>query len=131
MMRATPRLCGLVLAASCAAGLARPAAAAGERDCAVPREILLDDPKLKLTGEKLRAKQPLTIVAIGGASTAGTAAGDGAQFGYPRRLEEALRRHCHAGTAVTVINWGVRENRPPQIWSSASPRMSYRSIRRW
>ena len=95
-----------MLAASCAAGLARPAAAAGERDCAVPQEILFDDPKLKLTGEKLRAKEPVTIVAIGGASTAGTAAGDGAQFGYPHRLEEALRRR-HQGVAITVINRGV------------------------
>jgi len=106
MMRAMPVLYGLVLAASCAAGLARPAVAAGERDCAVPQEILYDDPKLKLTGEKLRAKEPVTIVAIGGASTAGTAAGDGAQFGYPHRLEEALRRR-HAGVPITVINRGV------------------------
>jgi hypothetical protein len=106
MMRAAPFLYGLVLAASCAAGLARPAAAAGERDCAVPQEILFDDPKLKMTGEKLRAKEPVTIVAVGGASTAGTAAGDGAQFGYPHRLEEALRRR-HEGVAITVVNRGV------------------------
>ena len=106
MMRATPLLCGLVLAASVVVGVARLAAAADDRDCAVPREILADDPKLKLTGERLRARLPVTIVAIGGASTAGTAAGDGAQFGYPHRLEEALRRR-HAGTAITVINKGV------------------------
>ncbi len=49
-----------------------PAVAADERDCTVPHEIVLfDDPKLKLTGEKLRAKQPITIVAIGGASDRG------------------------------------------------------------
>ncbi len=106
MMRATPLLCGLALAASVVGGVARFAAAADERDCAVPREILADDPKLKLTGERFRARQPVTIVAIGGASTAGTAAGDGAQFGYPRRLEEALQQR-HAGTPITVINKGV------------------------
>jgi hypothetical protein len=106
MMRATPLLCGLVLAACVAGGAARYAHAAGERDCTVPREILDDDPKLKLTGEKLRARQPVTILAIGGASTAGTAAGDGAEFGYPHRLEEVLRQR-HEGTKITVINKGV------------------------
>jgi lysophospholipase L1-like esterase len=106
MKRATPFLCGLVLAASLAGGPARHAAAADQAACAVPRDILLDDPKLKLTGQKLRSKEPLTIVAIGGASTAGTAAGDGAALGYPRRLEDALRQR-HAGLSITVINKGV------------------------
>jgi lysophospholipase L1-like esterase len=106
MRRVVPLLCGFALAASFAAGVARFAAVADERDCAVPQELLLDDPKLKFTGQKLRAKAPLTIVAIGGASTAGTAAGDGAKFGYPHQLEEALRKR-HAGVQITVINKGV------------------------
>ena len=105
-MRSTHFFCGLALVAAMTAGAARLAAAAEAPACAVPRELLLDDPKLKLTAEKFRTKEPLTIVAIGGASTAGTAAGDGTEFAYPHRLEEALRER-HAGMTITVINKGV------------------------
>ena len=105
-MRSTHLLCGLALVAALSAGAARLAAAAEAPACAVPRELLLDDPKLKLAAEKFRTKAPLTIVAIGGASTAGTAAGDGTEFAYPHRLEEALRER-HAGMTITVLNKGV------------------------
>jgi hypothetical protein len=105
-MRPTPLLCGLVLVAAMTAGGARLAVAAGAPACEVPRALFMDDPKLKHTAQKFRTKGPLTIVAIGGASTAGTAAGDGAEFAYPRRLEEALRER-HAGMTITVINKGV------------------------
>ena len=105
-MRSTHFFCGLALVAVMTAGAARLAAAVEAPACAVPRELVLDDPKLKLTAEKFRTKEPLTIVAIGGASTAGTAAGDGTEFAYPHRLEEALRER-HAGMTITVINKGV------------------------
>ncbi|HXQ49680.1 MAG TPA: GDSL-type esterase/lipase family protein [Stellaceae bacterium] len=106
MPRFQPLVCGLLLAACLASGGARWAGAVTAPSCQVPRDILEDDPKLKLTGAALRDKKPLTIVAIGGASTGGTAAGNGAVSGYPHRLEEALRRR-HPGALVTVVNRGV------------------------
>ena len=105
-MRASSLLCGLVFLAAMTAGAARMAEAAEAPACTVPRDIVIDDPKLKLTAEKFRTKEPLTVVAIGGASTAGTAAGASAEFAYPHRLEEALRER-HAGMSITVINKGV------------------------
>jgi len=75
-------------------------------DCKVPQELLEDDPRMGALAERLRAKAPITIVAIGGASTAGTAAGNGEGNAYPHRLEEALRRR-HPGVPITVINKGV------------------------
>jgi acyl-CoA thioesterase I len=105
MMRVTALVCGLMVGAALAAPAARAAEAATQA-CPVPREMLQDYPKLKLTAARLHAKEPLTIVAIGGASTAGIAAGNGAEFGYPHRLEEALRQ-LHPGLAITVLNKGV------------------------
>jgi hypothetical protein len=88
---------------------ARPDRASGEpapADCRVPNELIQDDPKLPATAARFHAKEPLTIVAIGGASTAGTAAGSGGANAYPKRLEEALRRR-HPGIAITVLNKGI------------------------
>jgi acyl-CoA thioesterase I len=106
MMPRSPLVHGLLLGAALAMSALRGAAAAEAPNCRVPPEILQDDPKLVHTQKALRAKAPLTIVAIGGASTAGGAAGDGEAFGYPHRLEEALRRR-HPGLAITVLNKGV------------------------
>lgn len=95
----------LLLAALAMGALPAPPAAA-RPDCAVPPELLQDDPRLPLVAEHLRDKRPLTIVAIGGASTAGTAAGNPEKDGYPRRLEDALRRR-HPEVPITVLNKGV------------------------
>lgn len=95
----------LVLAALIALPLL-PAEAAS-RDCSVPPELIeSEDLHLPLTTERVRAKQPVTIVAIGGASTAGTAAANPEQEAYPRRLEENLRRR-HPDVPITVVNKGV------------------------
>ena len=72
MIRASAPSVGICLAAGCRA----PAASAAAPIAACPRELLEDDPKLPLTAERLRDQQPLTIVAIGGAATAGIAAAD-------------------------------------------------------
>jgi lysophospholipase L1-like esterase len=87
---------------------------AAEVDCRLPRDIIEDDPRLAATAERLRAKEPLTIVAIGGASTAGIAAGEGGQWAYPRRLEEALRRRV-PGVAITVLNKAVPRQTAQQM----------------
>jgi lysophospholipase L1-like esterase len=70
--------------------------------CAAPAELLQDDPQLPKVGERLRKHQPLVIVVIGGASTAGTSA----DSSYPYFLEAALRQR-HPGGEITVINRGI------------------------
>jgi lysophospholipase L1-like esterase len=95
-------LIGLVLTAPPQALAVLPA----PPDCSVPDELIADDPTLPGVAAALRGKQPITIVAIGGAGTAGTATADPGRDSYPRRLEEALRRR-HPGVPITVINKGV------------------------
>jgi lysophospholipase L1-like esterase len=86
-----------------AAGAAEPAHAP---DCSAPRDIVEDEPRLPGLAQQLRGKHPVTIVAIGGASTAGNATGNAAEDSYPRRLEDALRQR-HPGIDITVVNKGV------------------------
>lgn len=81
-------------------------AVATPQDCRVPPELIIDDPLLPLTAQRVREKQPVTIVAIGGASTAGTAAANPEQESYPTRLEADLRRR-HPDVPITVVNKGV------------------------
>ena len=97
------RLPLLLLALACAL---MPPPAAASPSCAVPDDVLFDDPALPLVAARLKAKQPITIVAIGGASTAGTAAADPGRDAYPQRLQQVLRRR-HPGAAITVLNKGV------------------------
>jgi acyl-CoA thioesterase I len=81
------------------------AARAALQSCAAPAELLEVDARLPHLAARLRARQPVTIVAIGGASTRGAAAGvpDNA---YPHRLQLALARGF-PGRRVAVINKGV------------------------
>jgi acyl-CoA thioesterase I len=84
-----------------------PAAASPRApDCSIPAEIVEDDPRLPELAEQLRQKRPVTIVAIGGASTAGLASGNAAEYAYPQRLQAALRR-LYPEVPITVLNKGV------------------------
>jgi lysophospholipase L1-like esterase len=85
---------------------APPVVAAEAPDCRVPSDILQDDPTLPLVAERLKQKQPITIVAIGGATTAGVAAANPAQQSYAHRLEVVLRQR-HPDVPITVLNKGV------------------------
>jgi lysophospholipase L1-like esterase len=69
--------------------------------CAAPAEFVQDDPQLSGIATDLQKHQPIVIVAIGGASTAGV----GPEDAYPHFLEEALHRR-HPGQPITVINRG-------------------------
>lgn len=73
--------------------------------CAVPPDLIADDPTLPGLAKRFHDRQPVVIVAIGGASTAGIAAG-GRANAYPQRLQEALARR-HPGVSITVINRGI------------------------
>ena len=85
-----------------------PAAAAAPLapDCSVPSELVEDDPRLPELAEHLRQKHPITIVVIGGASTAGMASGNAAEYAYPERLQAALKR-LYPNVPVTVLNNGI------------------------
>ncbi|HJU17028.1 MAG TPA: GDSL-type esterase/lipase family protein, partial [Stellaceae bacterium] len=63
------------------------------------------DARLPHLRARLAARQPVEIVAIGGASTAGKAAGS-PDLAYPRRLQEALARDYPA-LPIAVVNRGV------------------------
>jgi len=73
--------------------------------CAVPPDLIASDPTLPGLAKRFHDRQPIVIVAIGGASTAGVAAG-GAAEAYPQRLQEALARR-HPGVPITVINKAI------------------------
>ncbi|MGE5268705.1 MAG: SGNH/GDSL hydrolase family protein [Thiohalocapsa sp.] len=83
-----------------------PAVAAPEAEaCPVPAELMEVPVKLPHVAERLRRGHKLTIVAIGGASTAGAAAG-APDLAYPHRLQLALAA-LYPEVAVNVVNKGV------------------------
>jgi len=86
------------------AGLtAVPAPAVAEpEECAVPSDMLEAEASLARLGLRLKARQPVVMVAIGGASTVGQAAGS-SELAYPHRLERILA-HDFPDTPITVVN---------------------------
>jgi acyl-CoA thioesterase I len=109
-------LAGPLLAAL--AGLAVIAIAGGARadseDCATPPEMTETDVKLPHLAERLNAHQPATIVAIGGASTIGQAAGS-PDLSYPHRLGQDLGRDF-PDSPINVINKGVPRQSAKQMF---------------
>ncbi len=107
---------GRVLAAGFAALLmSAPVALAGTLTCEVPAELMDVDPDAKLPhlGERLRAGAPVRIVAIGGGSTAGAAAGS-TDLAYPHRLQQTLAA-WYPAVPITVINKGVPRQTAEQM----------------
>jgi lysophospholipase L1-like esterase len=80
----------------------RAANAAETVACDAPRELVEDEPQMPELAQRFKAHLPVTILVIGGASTAGTAPDNA----YPHFLEAALRQR-HPGLAINVINRGV------------------------
>ena len=74
-------------------------------ECTVPVSLLESDASLRLTSYRLQRKQPIRIVAIGGGSTAGTAAGPRDQA-FPQRLQVALGAR-YPEIEIVVINKGI------------------------
>ena len=85
--------------------LAATPAKADAADCSAPPELVQDDVRLDATAARMAQGEALKIVALGGGSTAGAAAGDPAKT-WPAQLEQTLRQR-HPGLAVTVVNKGV------------------------
>ena len=76
-----------------------------EAECEVPPEMMQVIVKLPHLAARLRAHEPVNIVAIGGASTTGTAAGS-PDLAYPHRLQLALAK-LFPDAPITVVNKGV------------------------
>lgn len=88
-------------------------ASAGAVACDVPDELMQVDDKLPHLAERLRAKEPIKIVAIGGASTTGLAAGS-SDLAYPHRLQEILAR-WYPSSPIAVVNRGVPRQTAQQM----------------
>src|SRR5215472_5682646 len=111
---------GLIRRALCLAGglgvaaiMSVPFAFSGEARCDVPGELIRVEATLPHLSERLRAKNPVKIVAIGGASTTGAAAGS-TDLAYPHRLQEILDR-WYPNAPITVINKGVPRQTAQQM----------------
>jgi acyl-CoA thioesterase I len=73
--------------------------------CDAPLDLLRLANPLSRVAQKLASGQPITIVAIGSSSTAGSGASSPAAS-YPSRLAVELKRHF-PGNSITVLNRGV------------------------
>src|SRR5947207_12024904 len=87
--------------------------ARAEQDCEVPPEMMQVTAKLPHLAARLRAHEPVNIVAIGGASTTGTAAGS-PELAYPHRLQLALAKFF-PDVPITVVNKGVARQSTRQM----------------
>jgi hypothetical protein len=96
-----------------AAIMSLPSALGGEPRCDVPAELIRVEVTLPHLRERLRAKDPVKIVAIGGASTTGAAAGS-PDLAYPHRLQEILDR-WYPDIPITVVNKGVPRQTAQQM----------------
>src|SRR5690349_4818256 len=95
-------------AAAMMLSLELPCAHASEANkipCTGPTAAAKLERALVRTAERLRAHQPVTIVAIGSSSTAGAGASNPAAS-YPSRLEAELRLRF-PDEKITVLNRGV------------------------
>jgi hypothetical protein len=103
-----------LLAAVTAVGLLLPALGrADPAQCEVPPELMQVHAKLPHLAERLKARQPVNIVVIGGASTKGGAAGN-PDLAYPHRLQLALAEH-YPDLTINVVNKGVPRQSAQQM----------------
>jgi len=104
----------LCLAGAAALNLATAVPGRAERpECEVPAELSETSLKLPHLAERLGARQPVNIVAIGGASTKGAAAG-AADLAYPHRLQVALAGY-YPDVPIAVVNKGVARQSTQQM----------------
>lgn len=74
--------------------------------CSIPEAIFPFEPTLPRFVASLQGKTPVTVVAIGSASTEGRAAGE-PRFAWPEQLGDALRKRF-PGVTIDVVNLGKR-----------------------
>jgi len=100
---------GAAVAAALAGGPLRAAT-----ECEMPPELTKVEFKLPHVAERVKEHQPVTIVAIGGASTIGAAAGS-PDLSYPHRLQKALAKFFPE-SQVNVVNKGVPRQSARQMF---------------
>jgi acyl-CoA thioesterase-1 len=81
------------------------ALAAEPEECATPPELMEAGAQLPHLAARLKAHQPAKIVAIGGASTIGQAAGD-PDLSYPHQLQRILADDF-PDSRIAVVNKGI------------------------
>ncbi len=91
-----------LLGAALATGGQSPSLAQAASRCDSPHGLLEDDARLPVLAQRLQQHAPVTVLVIGGASSAGSAPDNS----YPYFLAAALRRH-HPDTRITVINESI------------------------
>jgi hypothetical protein len=96
-----------------AAMMSLPSAFGDDARCDVPAELTRVEVTLPHLSETLRAGNPVKIVAIGGASTTGAAAGS-PNLAYPHRLQETLD-HWYPAVPIMVVNKGVPRQTAQQM----------------
>lgn len=115
LTRLTGRLARPAVVAATVALAALPPwspAFAGTAACDVPEELMQFDDKLPHLAERLHAGEAVKIVAVGGASTTGLAAGS-SDLAYPHRLQEILARSYPS--PIAVVNRGVPRQTAQQM----------------
>jgi acyl-CoA thioesterase I len=105
----------LLLAGGLALAVITPMPPATSEDvgCDVPADLTRFTERLPHLAERLRAREPVKIVAIGGASTTGLAAGS-SDLAYPHRLQEILAGWYPSST-ITVVNRAVPRQTTKQM----------------
>jgi acyl-CoA thioesterase-1 len=111
-MKRRARAGGLLLAMLLAPGLGGAVAPAAP-NCHIPQDLAEVDATLQALRAKLRAKAPVRIVAIGGGSTAGAAAGS-PDLSWPHWLALRLAQ-LFPSAPVTVVNKGVPRQSAAQM----------------
>ncbi len=112
--RPAARLALAAMAVLATAAMGNGGAWAQAGDCATPPEMTETDIKFPHLAQRLKAHQPVAIVAIGGASTIGRAAGS-PDLSYPHRLGQDLAQDFPE-SPVTVINKGVPRQSAKQMF---------------
>jgi hypothetical protein len=95
----------VLMAAAAIALLSLPVGTLGDQDCPVPESFFTFEPLLTKTARAIGDGREVVIVALGGASTLGRAAG-GAGFAWPARLGAALTARFPSAR-VKVVNLAV------------------------
>jgi acyl-CoA thioesterase-1 len=81
--------------------------------CDAPEELMQFEDKLPHLADRLRTGEPVKIVAIGGASTTGLAAGS-SDLAYPHRLQEILAA-WYPSSPINVVNRGAPRQTAQQM----------------
>lgn len=98
-----------LIAAAAIALLSVPAGAfSQEQECSVPKSFYTFEPLLPKTAKALADSREVVIVALGGSSTLGRAAG-GVGFAWPARLAVALARRFRSAQIKVINLAGVRQ----------------------